>query len=110
MTDARLEDYLSDTRRYDKLLDSSGDVRAHWRPLNDALANERADAVRHGVELARGLIVERGVAYNVYATPQVRSLASVMYHLPVLISADERCEIELGVAPRARLFDALLSD
>ena len=110
MTDARLEDYLSDTRRYDELLDSSGDVRAHWRPLIDALANEGADAVRHGVELARRLIVENGVTYNVYADPQGRDRPWVLDPLPVLITADEWCEIELGVAQRARLFDALLSD
>ena len=110
MTDVRLEDYLSDTRRYDELLDSSGDVRAHWRPLIDALANEGADAVRHGVELARRLIVENGVTYNVYADPQGRDRPWVLDPLPVLITADEWCEIELGVAQRARLFDALLSD
>src|ERR1700722_3056370 len=110
MTDARLEDYLSDTRRYDELLDSSGDVRAHWRPLIDALSNEGADAVRHGVELARRLIVENGVTYNVYADPQGRDRPWVLDPLPVLITADEWCEIELGVAQRARLFDALLSD
>src|SRR6202161_3819892 len=110
MTDARLEDYLSDTRRYDELLDSAGDVRAHWRPLIDALASEGADAVRHGVELARRLIVENGVTYNVYADPQGRDRPWVLDPLPVLITADEWCEIELGVAQRARLFDALLSD
>src|SRR5580692_3360018 len=110
MTDARLEDYLSDTRRYDELLDSSGDVRAHWRPLIDALANEGADAVRHGVELARRLIVENGVTYNVYADPQGRDRPWVLDPLPILITAAEWHEIEAGVAQRARLFDALLKD
>src|ERR1700676_5328559 len=109
MTDARLEDYLSDTRRYDELLDSSGDVRAHWRPLIDALASEGADAVRHGVELARRLIVENGVTYNVYADPQGRDRPWVLDPLPILITAAEWHEIELGVAQRARLFDALLA-
>src|ERR1700676_3698865 len=110
MTDARLEDYLSDTRRYDELLDSSGDVRAHWRPLIDALASEGADAVRHGVELARRLIVENGVTYNVYADPQGRDRPWVLDPLPILLTAAEWHEIELGVAQRARLFDALLAD
>jgi uncharacterized circularly permuted ATP-grasp superfamily protein/uncharacterized alpha-E superfamily protein len=110
MTDTRLEAYLSDTRRYDELLDSSGDVRAHWRPLINALANEGADAVRHGVELARRLIVENGVTYNVYADPQGRDRPWVLDPLPVLITAEEWGEIELGVVQRARLFDALLAD
>src|SRR6202521_5569939 len=110
MIDARLKTYLSDTHRYDELLDGAGGVRAHWRPLIDALASGGADAVRRGVELARRLIVENGVTYNVYADPQGRDRPWVLDPLPVLITADEWCEIELGVGPRARLFGALLSD
>jgi uncharacterized circularly permuted ATP-grasp superfamily protein/uncharacterized alpha-E superfamily protein len=110
MIDARLETYLSDTRRYDELLDSAGGVRAHWRPLIDALASDGADAVRRGVELARRLIVENGVTYNVYADPQGRDRPWVLDPLPILLTAAEWREIELGVAQRAQLFDALLAD
>jgi uncharacterized circularly permuted ATP-grasp superfamily protein/uncharacterized alpha-E superfamily protein len=110
MIDARLESYLSDTRRYDELLDSAGDVRTHWRPLIDALARDGADAVRRGVELARRLILENGVTYNVYADPQGRDRPWVLDPLPILLTAAEWREIELGVAQRARLFDALLAD
>jgi uncharacterized circularly permuted ATP-grasp superfamily protein/uncharacterized alpha-E superfamily protein len=110
MIDARLENYSSDTRRYDELIDSSGGVRAHWRPLIDALASDGAGAVRRGVELARRLIVENGVTYNVYADPQGRDRPWVLDPLPILLTAAEWREIELGVAQRARLFDALLAD
>src|SRR3981081_2663377 len=110
MIDARLKTYLSDTRRYDELLEMGGDVRAHWRPLIDALASDGADAVRRGVELARRLIVENGVTYNVYADPQGRDRPWVLDPLPVLLTAAEWREIELGVVQRARLFDALLAD
>ena len=110
MIDARLESYLSDTRRYDELLNSSGDVRAHWRPLIDALASDGADAVRRGVELARRLIVENGVTYNVYADAQGRDRPWVLDPLPILLTAAEWREIELGVTQRAQLFDALLAD
>jgi uncharacterized circularly permuted ATP-grasp superfamily protein/uncharacterized alpha-E superfamily protein len=110
MTDARPDIYLSDTRRYDELLDSTGAVRPHWRPLIDALASNGAEAVRRGVELARRLIVENGVTYNVYADPQGRDRPWVLDPLPVLLTAAEWREIELGVAQRARLLDALLAD
>jgi uncharacterized circularly permuted ATP-grasp superfamily protein/uncharacterized alpha-E superfamily protein len=110
MIDARLKTYLSDARRYDELLDGGGDVRMHWRPLIDALASDGADAVRRGVELARRLIVENGVTYNVYADPQGRDRPWVLDPLPVLLTAAEWREIELGVVQRARLFDALLAD
>src|SRR5277367_4438124 len=110
MIDARLDTYLSDTGRYDELLDGSGDVRGHWRPLIDALASDGADAVRRGVELARRLIVENGVTYNVYADPQGRDRPWVLDPLPILLTPAEWHEIERGVAQRAQLLDALLAD
>jgi uncharacterized circularly permuted ATP-grasp superfamily protein/uncharacterized alpha-E superfamily protein len=110
LNDSRFESYLSDARRYDELIDGSGAVRPHWQPLIDALARDGADAVRRGVELARRLIVENGVTYNVYADPQGRDRPWVLDPLPILLTAEEWREIELGVAQRARLFDALLAD
>ena len=110
MTEARLDTYLSDARRYDELLDGVGAVRPHWRPLIDALAGDGAEAVRRGVDLARRLIVENGVTYNVYADPQGRDRPWVLDPLPLLLTASEWREIEAGVIQRARLFDALLGD
>ena len=110
MAQARFDTYLSDSHRYDELLDNAGAVRPHWRPLIDALAGEGADAVRRGVELARRLIVENGVTYNVYADPQGRDRPWVLDPLPLLLTAAEWYEIERGVIQRAKLFDALLGD
>jgi hypothetical protein len=110
MAEARIDTYLSDVRRYDELLDHSGAVRAHWRPLIDALAADGAEAVRRGVDLARRLIVENGVTYNVYADPQGRDRPWVLDPCRSLLTAEEWREIELGVTQRARLFDALLAD
>ena len=110
MAEARIDTYLSDVRRYDELLDHSGAVRAHWRPLIDALAADGAEAVRRGVDLARRLIIENGVTYNVYADVQGRDRPWLLDPLPTLLTAEEWREIELGVTQRARLFDALLAD
>jgi len=110
MPATRLETYQSDTRRYDELLDGTGAVRPHWQPLIDRLANNGAEGVRRGVELARRLIIENGVTYNVYADSQGRDRPWVLDPLPILLTAAEWREIELGVIQRARLFDALLAD
>src|ERR1700761_4316239 len=111
MTEARLASYVSDTHRYDELLDGSGEVRAHWRPLIDALSGgDGAELASRGLELARRLIVESGVTYNVYADPQGRDRPWVLDPLPILLTAHEWQEIEAGVAQRARLFDAMLTD
>src|SRR6266436_4183322 len=110
MAEARVETYLSDSRRYDELLDASGAVRAHWQPLIDRLASDGAEGVRRGVELTRRLIIENGVTYNVYADSQGRDRPWVLDPLPLLLTAAEWREIELGVVQRARLVDALLAD
>jgi len=110
MAEAGLTSYSSDVRRYDELLDAAGEVRTHWRPLVDRLASDGAEAVRRGVELARRLIVENGVTYNVYADPQGRARPWVLDPLPLLLTAAEWREIEAGVTQRAHLLDALLAD
>jgi uncharacterized circularly permuted ATP-grasp superfamily protein/uncharacterized alpha-E superfamily protein len=110
MAEARLDTYVSDVRRYDELLDRAGGVREHWRPLVDRLAADGAEVVRRRVDLARRLIIENGVTYNVYADPQGRDRPWVLDPLPILLTAAEWREIELGVIQRARLFDALLED
>jgi uncharacterized circularly permuted ATP-grasp superfamily protein/uncharacterized alpha-E superfamily protein len=110
MPEARLETYLSDSRRYDELLDGSGGVRPHWRPLINRLAGDSAEVVRRGADLARRLIVENGVTYNVYADPQGRDRPWVLDPLPILLTAAEWHEIELGVCQRASLLNALLAD
>ena len=66
MAEEALENYRSDARRYDELLDGAGNIRPHWRTLIERLARDDADAVRRGVDMARRLIVENGVTYNVY--------------------------------------------
>ena len=110
MAAARLDNYLTDSSRYDELLDPAGGVRPHWRPLVDRLAGDGAETVRRGVDLARRLIVENGVTYNVYADAQGRDRPWVLDPLPLLLTAAEWHEIEQGVMQRARLMDALLGD
>ncbi len=101
---------MSERRRYDELLDADGAVRPHWRRLIAGLGADGAAPIRRGAELARRLIVENGVTYNVYADPQGRDRPWALDPLPMLLTAAEWREIEIGVLQRARLFDALLAD
>jgi uncharacterized circularly permuted ATP-grasp superfamily protein/uncharacterized alpha-E superfamily protein len=105
-----LEAYAGDAGRYDELLDSEGAVREHWRPLIDRLLAEGPEAARRGVELARRLIVENGVTYNVYADPQGRDRPWTLDPLPFLIPAGEWRRIEAGVQQRAALLNSVLAD
>jgi len=105
-----LESYGGDAARYDELLAADGAVRAHWQPIVERLSDDGADGIKRGVELARRLIVENGVTYNVYADPLGRDRPWVLDPLPLILPAEEWAVIEAGVAQRARVLDALLAD
>jgi uncharacterized circularly permuted ATP-grasp superfamily protein/uncharacterized alpha-E superfamily protein len=102
--------YSSDSARYDELLAPGGEIRAHWRALIDRLETSGVESVRRGIELARRLIIENGVTYNVYADPQGKDRPWALDTLPAIIPADEWAVIAAGVEQRARLCDAILND
>jgi uncharacterized circularly permuted ATP-grasp superfamily protein/uncharacterized alpha-E superfamily protein len=109
--DAWLASYDPDPRRYDELLDAHGAVRPHWRGLIERLRTEKAhDVARRALEVTRRLIVENGVAYNVYSDPQGADRPWALDPLPLVLSQEEWRGIEKGVVQRARLLDALLAD
>jgi uncharacterized circularly permuted ATP-grasp superfamily protein/uncharacterized alpha-E superfamily protein len=111
VTPGWLAAYVPDARRYDELLDEKGLIRPHWRPLLEQLTGDDARAVaRRGLERTRRLIVENGVTYNVYADPQGADRPWALDPVPLLLLADEWRAIEVGLAQRARLLDALLAD
>jgi len=111
VTPGWLAAYVPDARRYDELLDEKGLIRPHWQPLLDQLTGDDARAVaRRGLERTRRLIVENGVTYNVYADPQGADRPWALDPVPLLLLADEWRAIEVGLAQRARLLDAMLAD
>jgi len=105
-----LEHYAGSAQRFDELLDGNGAVRPHWQRLVEHLSTGGMDGVRRGVELARRLVVENGVTYNVYADPQGRDRPWQLDPLPLLLSAAEWRDIEAGVVQRTQLLNAVLQD
>ena len=102
---ACLASYDPDPRRYDELLDARA-VRPHWRTLIERLtAGDAQDTARRALELTRRLIVENGVAYNVYSDPRGTDRPWDLDPLPLVLSQDEWRGIERGVAQRARALD-----
>ncbi|MGE0115163.1 MAG: circularly permuted type 2 ATP-grasp protein [Steroidobacteraceae bacterium] len=110
MTENWLGTYRARARRYDELRDASGQVREHWRPLVEHLSGMGAAAAGQGVSLARTLIAENGVTYNVYADPKGADRPWVLDALPLVLTASEWQGIERGVQQRAQLLNALLAD
>lgn len=101
---------VSEPRRYDELRGPDGELRAHWRVLIERLRAAGPEAARRGTELARRLVIENGVTYNVYADPQGRDRPWVLDPLPFVLPQSEWREIEAGMQQRAALLDALLAD
>jgi uncharacterized circularly permuted ATP-grasp superfamily protein/uncharacterized alpha-E superfamily protein len=102
--------YAGSAQRYDELLDNTGTVRPHWRGLIEHLTDGGPDAVRRSVELARRLVIENGVTYNVYADPQGKDRPWLLDPLPLLIGAEEWQQLEAGVIQRTRLLNEILRD
>ena len=108
--DPRLATYRSYAGRYDELIADDGAVRSHWHPLIRGVSEDDAHAARRATEFTRRMIVENGVTYNVYADEQGRDRPWILDPLPYLLTAQEWKTIEAGVAQRARLLNAVLSD
>ena len=94
----------------DEMMDASGAIRAHWRPLLDAIsvfdASERS---RRAVQLNRR-VRETGVAHDMFADPSKAVQPWRVDLVPLLISVEEWQWLERALTQRARLLNAILSD
>jgi len=110
-TQGCLATYVADPNRHDELLDPSGSVREHWRPLIDSITeDDPTGTARRALELTRRLVVENGVTYNVYADPKGADRPWALDPLPLVMTGEDWRTIETGIAQRARVLNALLED
>ena len=104
--------YNSDTpiNGTDESIDAEGSVRPHWHGFAQSLQelgwpelNRRWNEVQH-------LIRENGVTYNVYGDARGVARPWELDPIPMLLSAKEANDIELGLIQRARLLEKILAD
>ncbi|CAD5203629.1 circularly permuted type 2 ATP-grasp protein [Pseudomonas sp. FEN] len=105
-----LDRYPLTAGTYHELLDDSGAVRAHWRPLFDQLQRSTPAQLAQRQALLARQIQENGVTYNVYADPKGADRPWELDLLPHIIPADEWQRVAAGIAQRARLLNAVLAD
>ncbi|MGB8277274.1 MAG: circularly permuted type 2 ATP-grasp protein [Methylovirgula sp.] len=92
----------------DEFIDGNGRQRAHWVRFLEALCGLDAEDIDHRFATADRHIRDAGVSYRAYGDTSER--AWPLSHLPLLIEAAEWQEIATGIAQRARLLEAVLSD
>jgi uncharacterized circularly permuted ATP-grasp superfamily protein/uncharacterized alpha-E superfamily protein len=105
-----LADYSLTAERYDEMLAAPLEPRAHWRPLLESLAAERAERMRERLQAVQRQVRENGVTYNVYADPQGADRPWELDVLPLIIAQQEWAAIEAAIAQRATLLNRILVD
>jgi uncharacterized circularly permuted ATP-grasp superfamily protein/uncharacterized alpha-E superfamily protein len=94
---------------FDEAVAADGAVRPAWAPFAQtfgALSPEE-QAQRH--ERLRRLVLENGVAYDLFAEPGTRQPWAVDL-IPIVIGAEEWAHLERGLIQRATLFDLIAKD
>ncbi|MEN9867684.1 MAG: hypothetical protein RL748_3274, partial [Pseudomonadota bacterium] len=110
MPQALLSGYPNDPLRYDEMLDSQGQVRPHWYPLFQQLAQEPPEVVRQRINTVQRQVRENGVTYHVYADPRGSQRPWSLDVLPFIIARDEWQQIEQAVIQRVSLLNKILID
>ncbi len=110
IAESLLSRYVPTASRYDEMLDDIHIPRPHWRQFLTHLASLPPDIVRQRNEFVNETIASDGVTYNVYADPKGASRAWELDLLPMILPECEWRGIEVAVAQRARLLNAVLGD
>ncbi len=95
---------------FDELVDAHGEVRPHWRTFVEGLDGIGSEDFLARWNVAKDLIRENGVTYNVYGDPRGLDRPWQLDPVPFLISPQETERLEAGLIQRGRLLEAILAD
>ncbi|WP_232678499.1 circularly permuted type 2 ATP-grasp protein [Nocardioides sp. R-C-SC26] len=98
---------LDETQRYDEVVGPDGALRAPWKPMAElAVSLTSHDLRRVDDEIVRTL-ADDGVTY---ARPGTRSQPWRLDPMPLVIDAASWAPLEVGLAQRGELLNAILTD
>jgi len=88
---------------------SGSELKAHWQALAASLSDLSPEEQAQRNERLRRLVIENGIAHDLFAEPGTRQPWSIDL-LPILISSSEWGAIERALIQRAILFDGIVKD
>lgn len=94
----------------DEMMDASGAVRPHWRPLLSQFAALGAEEIGRRFAAADRYLHDSGVFYRVYEDPAGAERPWPLSHVPLIIDPTEWKALEEGLIQRAGLLEAVLAD
>jgi len=112
--DASLRQFVAGYRPlpgvYDEMMDADGRVRPHWQPFLSMLAALGVEDINRQFAAADRYLRDSGVFYRVYEDASGVERPWPLSHIPLLIEPADWRALELGLAQRAELLEAVLAD
>ncbi len=101
--------YSHSSGGFDEAVGVNGEVRPHWRAFSDAFGAIPPEEQLQRQERMRRLVLENGIAHDLFAEPGSRQPWSIDL-MPILISSTEWAYLERGLIQRASLYDLIARD
>jgi uncharacterized circularly permuted ATP-grasp superfamily protein/uncharacterized alpha-E superfamily protein len=98
---------MSESSPLDEMVDGANHVRPHWRNLVSAVFGLGHDTLAERARLLERAFVEEGITAMLPGEQPVNWRCDP---IPLILSAAEFAALEEGLAQRARLIDAILTD
>ncbi|MCA9120863.1 MAG: circularly permuted type 2 ATP-grasp protein [Planctomycetales bacterium] len=102
--------YSSVTGVYDEMFDSSGAIRASWKPFADSIEALGREEISRRWQHAQEEVRENGITYNAYTDLSGQTRPWELDAFPLLIAPEEWAELTIGLRQRAELLDQVLRD
>lgn len=103
--------YAPPSSHWDELLPGSGDGPSPtWQPVLRILDEIGGENLARREELARRIVEEHGVTYNVYSDPRGPHRLLELDPIPFVVGPADWARIEEGIAQRGRLLELVLAD
>jgi uncharacterized circularly permuted ATP-grasp superfamily protein len=109
-TNILFQNYFSDVKNYDEVINSNMIINFHWDNLLENLTHIGIHQLKLKQNEVNWLMAENGVTYNVYNDPKGLNRPWNLNIVPFLIHENEWTNIEKGIRQRAELLNLVLKD